>query len=122
MLAMNSTLGALSMGTHTLDFHLPQIEIRPEAVVNRRGNSSIVAGVMAIIIAVAVIMMGTIIIGKFTGIASNPNLGLDETWLSILNSSVELTGTTFSIINMIPFALGAGLVIGAIVYVFPRMS
>lgn len=121
MLAMNSTLGALSMGTHTLDFHLPQIEIRPEAVVNRRGNSSIVAGVMAIIITIAVIMVGTIIVGMFSKVAENPSLGLDAQWTEILNTTIDLTGTTFSIVSMIPFALGAGLVIGAIVYVFPSI-
>lgn len=121
MLAMNSTLGALSMGTPTLDFHLPQIEIRPEAVVNRRGNSSIVAGVMAIIITIAVIMVGTIIVGMFSKVAGNPSLGLDAQWTEILNTTIDLTGTTFSIVSMIPFALGAGLVIGAIVYVFPSI-
>lgn len=121
MLAMNPTQAGYPVMNlcHAINSFDLDIEVDPTAIINRRGNSGIVAGVMAIIVVAAVLALGNIIVGAFAKVATNSNLGLDETWLNSLNATMNMTATAFNISSLIPFALGAGLVVGAIVYVFP---
>ena len=56
----------------------------------REGNMGVVAGVVSIVAVIVTLLVGTILAGSFTTVATSSNLGLDANW----TSAVEGIGNT----------------------------
>lgn len=89
-------------------------EIAATRAAMREGNMGVVAGVVSIVAVVITLLIGTILAGSFTAVATNSNLGLDANWTAALNGVGETAITSFSIASLLPIALVASLVIAVI--------
>lgn len=78
------------------------------------GNMGVVAGVISIVAVVVTLIIGTILAGSFTTVASSANLGLSEEWKTAVNSTGSTAITSFNIASLLPIAIVAGLVIAVI--------
>lgn len=93
---------------------LAKAEIAGTRAAMREGNMGVVAGVVSIVAVVITLLIGTILAGSFTSVATNSTLGLDENWTAALNGVGDTAITSFSIASLLPIALVASLVIAVI--------
>lgn len=85
-----------------------------ETLKNHSGNAGIIAAVVSIVAVIVVLIMGAIITGSFSTMATSANLNLSEAWLSAVNGISTTAVTTFNIAGMIPIAIVASIVIAVI--------
>lgn len=85
-----------------------------ETLKNHSGNAGIIAAVVSIVAVIVVLIMGAIITGSFSTMATSANLNLSEDWLSAVNGISTTAVTTFNIAGMIPIAIVASIVIAVI--------
>lgn len=78
------------------------------------GNMGVVAGVVSIVAVVVTLIIGTILAGSFTTVATSANLGLSQDWKNAVNSTGATAITSFNIASLLPIAIVAGLVIAVI--------
>lgn len=78
------------------------------------GNMGVVAGVISIVAVVVTLIIGTILAGSFTTVATSANLGLSQEWKNATNTISNTAITSFNISALLPIAIVAGLVIAVI--------
>lgn len=78
------------------------------------GNMGVVAGVISIVAVVVTLIIGTILAGSFTTVATSSELGLNSQWKAAVNSTAATAITSFNIASLLPIAIVAGLVIAVI--------
>lgn len=95
-------------------------EIAATRAAMREGNMGVVAGVVSIVAVVITLLIGTILAGSFTAVATSSNLGLDSNWTAALNGVGDTAITSFNIAALLPIALVASLVIAVISVIVVR--
>lgn len=78
------------------------------------GNMGVVAGVVSIVAIVVTLIIGTILAGSFTTVATSSELGLSDDWKAAVNATGSTAITSFNIASLLPIAVVAGLVIAVI--------
>lgn len=78
------------------------------------GNMGVVAGVVSIVAIVVTLIIGTILAGSFTTVATSAELGLSDDWKQAVNATGSTAITSFNIASLLPIAVVAGLVIAVI--------
>lgn len=75
-----------------------------------KGDTSVM-GLIGAVLGIGVsIILAVLVMGKFSGVAQSTSFGLSDTWMTILNSTIDIMGTTISMASLLPFALiGTGL-------------
>lgn len=91
-----------------------QEKIAGTKVAMHEGNMGVVAGVISIVAVVVTLIIGTILAGAFTTVATSANLGLTDTWKAAVNATGNTAITSFNIASLLPIAIVAGLVIAVI--------
>lgn len=80
----------------------------------REGNMGVVAGVVSIVAVIVTLLVGTILAGSFTTVATSSNLGLDANWTSAVEGIGNTAITSMNIAALLPVAIVAGLIISVI--------
>ena len=80
----------------------------------REGNMGVVAGVVSIVAVIVTLLVGTILAGSFTTVATSSNLGLDSNWTAAVEGIGNTAITSMNIAALLPVAIVAGLIISVI--------
>lgn len=91
-----------------------QAKIAATKAAMHEGNMGIVAGVVSIVAVVVTLIIGTILAGSFTTVATSANLGLSDEWKTAVNATGSTAITSFNIASLLPIAIVASLVIAVI--------
>lgn len=95
-------------------------EIAGTRAAMREGNMGVVAGVVSIVAVVITLLIGTILAGAFTTVATSSSLNLSTEWTNALKSVGDTAITSFNIGALLPIALVASLVIAVISVIVVR--
>lgn len=104
------TTGHLIMGMKAK----AQAKIAETKAAMHEGNMGVVAGVISIVAVVVTLIIGVILAGSFTTVATSADLGLSQEWKNATNSISNTAITSFNISALLPIAIVAGLVIAVI--------
>ena len=89
-------------------------DIATTRAATREGNMGVVAGVVSIVAVIVTLLVGTILAGSFTTVATSSNLGLDANWTSAVEGIGNTAITSMNIAALLPVAIVAGLIISVI--------
>ena len=64
------------------------------------------------------LVLGILLMGKFTDVAQGGNFGLTEMWNTTLTGVVDTLGSSLSLAGILPFALIGAAAMGIIAYAF----
>lgn len=64
------------------------------------------------------LVLGILLMGKFTDVAQGANFGLSEMWNGTLTGVVDTLGSSMSLAGILPFALIGAAAMGIIAYAF----
>lgn len=96
--------------TRAFNAQLKVIEKTMSPLRGIKGETSIMGLVGAVLGIGVSIILAVLVMGKFSGVAQSTSFGLSDTWMTILNSTIDIMGTTISMASLLPFALiGTGL-------------
>ena len=90
----------------------------PANLASNKGNMAIVGGVVSIVAIVVTIIIGTILAGSFTSVATTSGVQLDQAWTASLNSTAQIGATSFTLAGLLPIAVIAALVIAVIAGIY----
>lgn len=74
---------------------------------------------MVVTIGVSLIL-GILLMGRFTTVAQEGDFGLTETWLNTLNGTVDILGSSLSLAGILPFALIGAAAMAVVGWAFLR--
>lgn len=89
-------------------------KIKQTKMAMHEGNMGVVAGVISIVAVVVTLIIGMILAGSFTSVATSADLGLTDQWKDAVNATGSTAITSFNIAALLPIAIVAGLVIAVI--------
>lgn len=64
------------------------------------------------------LVLGILLMGKFTDVAQGANFGLTEMWNTTLTGVIDTLGSSMSLAGILPFALIGAAAMGIIAYAF----
>ena len=83
------------------------LQYNPANLKTNKGNMAIVGGVVSIVAIIVTIIIGTILAGSFTSVATSSGIQLSEEWNNSLTSTAQIGATSFTLAGLLPIAVVA---------------
>ena len=94
------------------------LQYNPANLKTNKGNMAIVGGVVSIVAIIVTIIIGTILAGSFTSVATSSGIQLSEEWNKSLTSTAQIGATSFTLAGLLPIAVIAAIVISVIAGIY----